>query len=86
MLRTCPVANGHRYFERVEALLRRSLGVSLTAKGSAFVRPAPPTAMGPLSEEGVGDDQFVMNAEDLGENVEWVDWQKVKEQAKHDEL
>jgi heat shock protein beta len=58
----------------------------LTAKGSAFVRPAPPTAIGPLSEEGVADDQFVMNAEGLGENVEWVDWQKVKEQAKHDEL
>lgn len=42
-----------RYFERVEALLRRNIGVSLSAQGSAKVRPAPPTAHGPLSEEGV---------------------------------
>ena len=77
-----------RYFERVEALLRRSLGVSLSAKGSAFIRPAPPIAMGPISEEGVGEDDeaFVNQAGGFGDADEWVDWQSMKEQLKHDEL
>ena len=86
----------YRYFERVEALLRRSLGVSLSAKGAVHIRPAPPVAMGPISEEGVGgedeeDTAFVQ--QDL-DSSSWVDWQDMKKQigteehggVEHDEL
>lgn len=38
-------------------MLRRSLGVSLTAKANVEIKPAPPTAHGPLSESGVGEDE-----------------------------
>ncbi|RXK36361.1 cation-transporting ATPase [Tremella mesenterica] len=50
------VSDPMAYFSRVEALLRRSLGVSLSAKGAVKVKPAPPQAMGPMDEDGVGDD------------------------------
>lgn len=78
------------YFERVEALLRRSIGVSLTAKGSAFIRPAPPTAMGPIDEEGVREtDESFVNQGQFGDPSEWMDWQSMKEEMGsdiHDEL
>ncbi|KAK1923777.1 putative cation-transporting ATPase [Papiliotrema laurentii] len=95
------VADPTTYFERVEALLRRSLGVSLTAKADTQVRPAPPTAHGPLSEDGVdgevsGDDDhvFVNQAQGGmgGEGDEWLDWadlkrkQEAKAEVEHDEL
>ena len=76
----------------MEALLRRSLGVSLSAKGSAFIRPAPPTAMGPIAEEGVGDeedlfmDQADQAQQEFGGANDWVDWQQMKSQMEHDEL
>lgn len=72
----------------MEALLRRSLGVSLSAKGSAFIRPAPPTAMGPIAEEGIGDDDeaFVDPAQQIGEANEWMDWQQMKAQRAEGEL
>lgn len=44
------VADPVSYFERVEALLRREIGVSLSAKADETVRPAPPTADAPLEE------------------------------------
>lgn len=63
-------------------MLRRSIGVSLSAKGSADVRPAPPTAMGPLGEDGVEGET---EADPL-EEAEWVDWKSIKDKASHDEL
>ena len=87
------------YFERVEALLRRSIGVSLSAKTDTKVRPAPPTAHGPLAEEGVaGEDEDVVSpfgdAVPEEENAaEWADWATMKKQMEqekaeraHDEL
>jgi heat shock protein beta len=68
------------YFDRVEAMLRRSIGVSLTAKGSADVKPAPPTAMGPLDEDGVDGDDDVAGEDDF------LDWHALKEKLAHDEL
>lgn len=44
------VADPVSYFERVEAMLRRDLGVSLTAKADERVVPAPPKADAPLEE------------------------------------
>ena len=78
-----------RYFGRVEALLRRSIGVSLSAKGSADVKPAPPTAMGPLSESGVeGDNEAEGEGQEAAgmKDAEWLDWKTVKDQMAHDEL
>ena len=63
-------------------MLRRSIGVSLSAKGSADVRPAPPIAHGPLGEQGV-------DADDQGEKTDdedFVDWHALKDQLTHDEL
>jgi heat shock protein beta len=71
------------YFDRVESMLRRSIGVSLSAKGSADVRPAPPIAHGPLGEQGVdGDDQD----EEKTDDEDFVDWHALKDQLTHDEL
>jgi hypothetical protein len=65
-------------------MLRRSIGVSLSAKGSAHVKPAPPIAVGPLGEEGVqGDDGL---DEDMPGDDEWLDWHAMKDQLSHDEL
>ena len=73
------------YFERVEALLRRSLGVSTSAKASVHVRPAPPTAMGPLDEPGVkvnivddDEDDDASGTGGAGQPEEWLDWHKLK--------
>jgi heat shock protein beta len=75
------------YFDRVEAMLRRSIGVSLSAKGSADVRPAPPTAHGPLGEKGVASDEMEGDdEEELPTDEEFVDWHAIKEQLSHDEL
>jgi len=44
------VADPNMYFTRVDHVLRRSLGVSQTAKTDTTVKPAPPVAEGPLPE------------------------------------
>lgn len=62
-------------------MLRRSIGVSLAAKGAADVRPAPPTAMGPLGEGGVEGEEA-----DQLEDADWLDWKSMKDQLAHDEL
>lgn len=80
--------------------MRRSIGVSLSAKTDTKVRPAPPTAHGPLSEDGVtGDDDDTEGG--LGDQIpeeenaaEWADWATMKKQLEkekgertaHDEL
>lgn len=69
------------YFDRVESMLRRSIGVSLSAKGSADVRPAPPIAHGPLGEEGVQGE-----SDEVPEEEDFVDWHALKEKLSHDEL
>lgn len=84
------VADPTSYFERVEALLRKSLGVSLSAQPQVDVRPAPPTAMGPLDEDGVSSDDFDYDngvaQEAMGGADEWLDWSAMKKQMGHDEL
>jgi len=72
------------YFDRVESMLRRSIGVSQSAKGSADVRPAPPIAHGPLGEEGV--DAEDEEDEEVPEEEDFLDWHALKEQFSHDEL
>lgn len=82
----------NRYFERVEALLRRSLGVSLTAQGKVDVKPAPPTAMGPISDSGVEGEMGDIEIDDNvfisksgrkvneGGEENWLDWAELKKQ------
>jgi len=66
--------------------LRRSLGVSLTAKGQVHIRPAPPTAIGPIDEEGVGGmggDEFDFSNQEGKEalgGADWMDWSQMKAQ------
>lgn len=44
------------------------------------MKPAPPTAVGPLSEDGVGgDENAFVNQGGLGAD-EWVDWSQLKSQ------
>ncbi|OCF61751.1 cation-transporting ATPase [Kwoniella mangroviensis CBS 10435] len=87
------VADPTTYFERVEALLRRSLGVSLSAKPKIHIRPAPPTAAGPIPEDEEAEEQKIEfdpnDMQDmLGDPSQWADWQDIKKQmgVEHDEL
>lgn len=49
-----------RFFSRVDRILRRSLGVSETAKTDASVKPAPPVASVPVEEEELSFDDTHM--------------------------
>ncbi|WVQ75175.1 hypothetical protein IAR50_004785 [Cryptococcus sp. DSM 104548] len=86
------VADPTSYFDRVESLLRRSLDIDLNAQTPSNVRPAPPTAMGPLDEAGVPSDEDAFEDLYAGGNAmegsEWLDWAEMKKQADggHDEL
>ncbi|KAI9632990.1 putative cation-transporting ATPase [Dioszegia hungarica] len=92
------VADPTTYFERVEALLRRSLGVSLSAQGQAKVRPAPPTAAEPLDEtEPTNLEDFMSfgdDAEGMPDGQDFPEWSQMKKNmggggagaVEHDEL
>lgn len=92
------VADPTSYFERVELLLRRSLGVSSSARAEEKVKPAPPTAANPLPEdtehekaESILDNvEFGSSEGKEGEADEWLDWNKFKasmdDDTVHDEL
>ncbi|KAJ1309073.1 hypothetical protein OPQ81_004752 [Rhizoctonia solani] len=47
------VSDSNLFFSRMDRVLRRSLGVSETAKGDETVKPAPPVDDTPLEEPGV---------------------------------
>ncbi|WOO77666.1 Endoplasmin [Vanrija pseudolonga] len=92
------VADPTSYFERVELLLRRSLGVSSSARAEDKVKPAPPTAANPLPEDTEHDKaesildgvEFGSSDDKEGEADEWLDWNKFKasmdDDTVHDEL
>ena len=78
-------------------MLRRTIGVSESAKANVKIKPAPPTAQGPLPEEGLGgfggleDHMFVNQAEVGGGEDPWLNWSDIKKKAsgggvEHDEL
>lgn len=48
-----------RFFARMDRVLRRSLGVSETAKADDTVKPAPPVDDTPLEEPGVMSDDML---------------------------
>ncbi len=73
------------YFDRIESLLRQSLGVSLSARGTASYKPAPPIATGPLPNDDDADasEPFSMfGGGDQADESQFVDWSKVKDKLK----
>jgi heat shock protein beta len=64
------------YFSRVEAILRRSLGVSESAKAKVDVKPAPPVEQGPVKPRA--DKAFDAGMPGMMEGSEWLDWAKSK--------
>ena len=64
--------------------MRRSLGISLSAKTKSDVRPAPPVASGPLpdlDQEPVNDDIGLEVPSGL-DGTQFEDWQTIKERMK----
>lgn len=89
------VADPVSYFERVEAMLRREIGVSTSAKADERVAPAPPTAEAPLEEAKVEpevdeeeEDIFAQfyTQDDAQPEEEWVDFTDFKTRMERDEL
>ncbi|GAA5882817.1 hypothetical protein JCM16303_002473 [Sporobolomyces ruberrimus] len=83
---TIPDPSG--YFSRIEALLRRSLGVSESAQAQVEVKPAPSVASGP--PEAIApppSDQpsfFDMKEQEEQEEggASWADWKDIKDKIK----
>lgn len=78
-----------RFYTRVEKVLRRSLGVSQTAKADTTVKPAPPVSPEVEEEELAGTmfdlpeglkDKFTLEVEEMPEYEEEIKWDQ------HDEL
>lgn len=87
------VPDNDAYFERIEQLLRKSIGVGEDEKVDVGdIKPAPPVEEGPLdprppatTEES--DDKIQFNSDGTTEkvneeNASWEDWSKVKEKLK----
>lgn len=73
----------HRYFDRIEHLLRRSLGVSETAETKpAPIRPAPPVEEGPFSPKA--DDDTVDLPPMPKKDEDWEDWAKLRQKLEKD--
>ena len=56
MLFRSGVPDSNSFFSRVDRILRRSLGVSETAKADDTVKPAPPQSDIPIDQETFGFD------------------------------
>jgi hypothetical protein len=72
------------YFDRVESLLRRSLGVSLSARTKSNVRPAPPVATGPLPDvdEEPGTEGSTFEPAAMLKDAQFEDWASIKQRMK----
>lgn len=64
------------YFGKVESILRRSLGVSESAKARVEVKPAPPVEEGPVRSR---QDQQPEVGDDPAAGTQWTDWAEMKE-------
>jgi len=72
------------YFSRIESLLRRSLGVSESAKAQVDVKPAPSVASGPPEAAAPPPQDepsfFDLNAEaEETKGGNWADWKDIKD-------
>lgn len=83
------VADTNSYFERIENLLRKSVGVDQDEKIEVGeIKPAPEVEVGPTDgrskeeiEESLKDKDGDGSEEE--KNEEWKDWSKVKEELKN---
>ena len=72
-VRSCTIIRS--YFSQVEALLRKSLGVSETAKAVNAVKPAPPIETGPIGpSEPESDASESEEDRKSGIESEWANW------------
>ncbi|KAI8447634.1 Hsp90 protein-domain-containing protein [Phakopsora pachyrhizi] len=89
------VADSNVYFQRIEILLRKSIGVDELAKVEVGdIKPAPPIEEGPLDgrsgeekDEKKGDEKIQLNSDGTSQSSDeskqdWQDWSKVKEKLK----
>ncbi|KAH8090583.1 putative cation-transporting ATPase [Filobasidium floriforme] len=78
------VKDSNTYFDRVESLLRRSLGVSLSARTKSNVRPAPPVATGPLPEvdEEPSTEGSTFEPAAMLKDAQFEDWASIKQRMK----
>ncbi|KAF9534344.1 Hsp90 protein-domain-containing protein [Crepidotus variabilis] len=85
------VPDNNRFFTRIDRVLRRSLGVSETAKGEAKVKPAPPVAPDDPEPEVPTEDgkPGVILSDELKDKVE-LTMEEIDDEGnpivKHDEL
>jgi heat shock protein beta len=80
----CERDRAHSYFDRVEAMLRKSLGVSKSAQARIDdLKPAPPIETGPTNpDSGTGGTTGTMP-----DDTQWEDWSSLKDKiGKRDEL
>ncbi|KAJ9107872.1 hypothetical protein QFC19_002778 [Naganishia cerealis] len=82
------VSDTNTYFDRVESLLRRSLGVSQNARPRTDgIRPAPPIAQDPLPDPeaaataGMGDVPGGVGFEMGSDGPQFMDWQEMKQKV-----
>ncbi|BGP12223.1 hypothetical protein JCM10213_007481 [Rhodosporidiobolus nylandii] len=89
------VPDPNAYFSQIESMLRRSLGVSQTAKAEVDIKPAPPVETGPppsepppppptYDEEMRAQEELVKKQEEeqAAKDAEWVNWADVRETIK----
>jgi hypothetical protein len=72
------------YFSQVESLLRRSLGVSSTAraKDSDSIKPAPPIEVGPIRppvDSNSDPIEAEANVPKFEQEGEWANWKDLKQ-------
>ncbi|EGG04775.1 uncharacterized protein MELLADRAFT_88520 [Melampsora larici-populina 98AG31] len=81
------VVDNNAYFDRIEVLLRKSIGVDEKEKVDVGeIKPAPAVEVGPVDgrKEGEGSTSTEENVvgKEEEKNEEWKDWSKVKEDLK----
>lgn len=79
------VVDNNAYFDRIEILLRKSIGVDEKEKVDVGeIKPAPPVEVGPVDgrKEGEGSEEKKVEGDGDEKKEEWKDWSKVKEDLK----
>jgi hypothetical protein len=71
------------YFSQVESLLRRSLGVSSTARAKDLdsIKPAPPIEVGPIRSPPANSNpiEAEANVPKFEQEGEWANWKDLKQ-------
>ncbi|KAH9817316.1 Hsp90 protein-domain-containing protein [Melampsora americana] len=77
------VVDNNAYFDRIEVLLRKSIGVDEKEKVDVGeIKPAPPIEVGPVDGRKEGKSEEKSSKVEEEKKEEWKDWSKVKEEMK----